>query len=122
LALFVGVGVATWRDDVFLFSSRQDFALEDPIFGLDVGFYVFQFPLLDVALRWLFNVLATAGVVAVVAHYLQGGIRIRRGSMPTFNSGAKIHVSVLLALMALVRAAIYRSEEHTSELQSRENF
>ncbi|HEX7100715.1 MAG TPA: UPF0182 family protein [Acidimicrobiia bacterium] len=108
LALFVGVGVATWRDSVFLFFARNDFGLNDPIFRLDTGFYVFQFPLLDVALRWLFNVLATAAVISVVAHYLQGGIRVRRGSMPTFNSGAKIHVSVLLALMALVRAAIYR--------------
>ncbi|HEX2154019.1 MAG TPA: UPF0182 family protein [Acidimicrobiia bacterium] len=110
LGLFVGVGVSGWRDDLFMFLSRQDFDLADPIFSMDVGFYVFQFPLIDMSLRWLFNLLATSAVLGAVAHYLNGGIRIRRGSMPTFSRGSKIHLSVLLALMALVRAAIYRMD------------
>ena len=110
LGLFVGVGVSTWRDDVFLYATQRDFGVADPIFGLDVGFYIFQFPLIDVGLRWLFNLLATAAVLAAVAHYLNGGIRIRRGSMPTFSRASKIHISVLLALMAVVRAGIYRMD------------
>ena len=110
LALIVGGSVAAWRDDLFLFLARQDFSLADPIFDIDVGFYVFQFPLMDSALRWLFNVVATATVLAAVAHYFNGGIRIRRGSMPTFVSGAKLQISVMLALLALIRAALYRMD------------
>ncbi|MFP3915210.1 MAG: UPF0182 family protein, partial [Actinomycetota bacterium] len=110
LGLFVGAGVSAWRDDVFLFLARQDFDLDDPVFSMEVGFFVFQFPLFDTGLRWLFNLLATAAVLSAIAHYLNGGIRIRRGSMPTFTTAAKAHVSILLALMALVRAAIYRMD------------
>jgi uncharacterized protein len=110
MGLFVGVGIAAWRDDVFLYLSRQEFGLADPIFSLDIGFYVFEFPLIDSALGWLFNLIAAAAVLTALAHYLNGGIRIRRGSLPTFSSGAKIHISVLLAILALVRAAMYRMD------------
>lgn len=110
MGLFVGVGIAAWRDDVFLYLSRQEFGLADPIFSLDVGFYVFEFPVIDAALGWLFNLIAAAAVIVALAHYLNGGIRIRRGSLPTFTSGAKIHLSVLLAVLALVRAAMYRMD------------
>lgn len=110
LAVFVGGGVATWRDDVFLFSARQDFGMPDPVFGIDVGFYVFQFPLIDLSLGWLFNLVAVATVLAALAHYLNAGIRIRRGSFPTLARGAKIHMSVLLAVLALIRAAMYRTD------------
>src|SRR5690606_35868055 len=65
---------------------------------------------IDSGLRWIFNLLATAAVLAAVAHYLNGGIRIRRGAMPTFSRGAKAQLSVLLALMAVVRAGIYRMD------------
>ncbi|MGH8912107.1 MAG: UPF0182 family protein, partial [Acidimicrobiia bacterium] len=123
IALFVGVGLATWRDNVFLFLARQDFGMADPIFNIDIGFYVFQFPLIDAALGWLFNLIAAALVVAVVALYLNGGIRIQRGSMPTFNRGAKILVSVLLAVLALIRAGIYRTDALTLLYSNRQaNF
>ncbi len=110
LALFVGGSVAAWRDDLFLFMARQNFDMADPIFSIDVGFYVFQYPFIDSSLRWLFNLVATATVLAVVAHYLNGAIRLRRGSMPTFVSGAKLQISVMLAVLALIRAAIYRMD------------
>src|SRR5690606_35593512 len=94
LRLFVGVGVSTWRDNVFLFFAQRDFGTADPICSLDIGFYVFQFPLIDSGLRWIFNLIATAAVLAAVAHYLNGGIRFRRGAMPTFSRGAKAQLSV----------------------------
>lgn len=110
MGLFVGVGIAAWRDNVFLYLSRQEFGLADPIFSLDVGFYMFEYPIIDAALGWLFNLIAAAAVLTALAHYLNGAIRIRRGSLPTFSSVAKIHLSILLALLALVRAAMYRMD------------
>lgn len=106
--LFLGLGVAAWRTELFLFSGRQSFGVDDPLFGLDVGFYVFQLPIIEISLRWLFNLVAVALALTIAAHYLNGGVRIRRGMLPTFARGSKIHVSVLLAVLALVRAALYR--------------
>ncbi len=110
LALFVGLAVATWRDEIFLFLARNDFGVVEPIFNLDVGFYIFHYPLIATALRWLFNLVAVATVVAALAHYLNGGVRLRRNALPTVTHSAKVHVSVMLAVLALIRAAMYRMD------------
>ncbi len=107
LAVLLGLGVATWRDDVFLFINAQEFGTEDPIFGLDIGFYMFRLPLYGTALDWLFNLLVLATVVAAIAHYFNGGLRVT-GRRLIATRPAKAHLSVMLALIALVRAVVYR--------------
>lgn len=107
LALLLGLSVAAWRNEVFLFINAQSFGTDDPIFGTDLGFYLFRLPLLEVSVDWVFNVLALTTVVVVAAHYLNGGIRFD-GRSHSVTRGAKIHVSAMLALVALVRAVSYR--------------
>ena len=43
--------------------------------------------------------------VTIVAHYLNGGIRLPQSSLERVTPAVKTHVSVLLALLALVKAA-----------------
>lgn len=107
LSLILGLTVATWRDEVFLFMNNQQFGTPDPIFGIDLGFYVFRLPLWESAFDWIFNVLVLATVVVAIALYLNGGIRFDGRRLST-TRGAKIHISVMFALIALVRAASYR--------------
>ncbi|MCI0426006.1 MAG: UPF0182 family protein [Actinobacteria bacterium] len=107
LALMLGLAVATWRDELFLFMNHQTFGTADPIFGVDLGFYVFRLPLWQTALDWLFNVLLLTTVLASIAHYLNGGLRLD-GRRLSSTRAAKVHLSVMLALLALVRAASYR--------------
>ncbi len=107
LALVMGLSVATWRDDVFLFLNSQDFGTDDAIFEADLGFYVFELPLLEAGVDWLFNLLVLTTVVVAVALYLNGGIRFD-GRRVTATRGAKGYLLGLFALIALVRAASYR--------------
>ena len=107
LAVLLGLTVASWRDDVFLFMNAQEFGVTDPIFGLDVGFYVFRLPLWTTMTDWLFNALLLATLVVLVSHYFNGGIRFN-GRRFTVARGPKTHLSVMLALIALVRAVVYR--------------
>ncbi|HLF60737.1 MAG TPA: UPF0182 family protein [Acidimicrobiia bacterium] len=107
LALLLGVTVASWRDEVFLFMNHKEFGITDPIFGLDVGFYVFRLPMWASITDWLFNALVLATLVVVVSHYFNGGIRFN-GRRFTIARGPKTHISIMLALIALVRAAVYR--------------
>ncbi|MEX1126338.1 MAG: UPF0182 family protein [Acidimicrobiia bacterium] len=107
LAVLLGLTVASWRDDVFLFMNAQDFGIVDPIFGLDVGFYVFRLPLWSTMADWAFNALVLATLLVVVSHYFNGGIRFN-GRRFTVARGPKTQISVMLALIALVRAAVYR--------------
>ena len=107
LAVILGLAVATWRESVFLFMGGRDFGAADPIFGLDVGFYMFRLPLWETAVDWAFNLLVLTTVVVAVAHYLNGGVRFD-GRRVSTTRAAKIHLSVMFALISLARAASYR--------------
>lgn len=107
LAIIMGLTVATWRDNVFLFLNSQDFGENDPIFDLDIGFYIFRLPLWQNLFDWLFNLLVLVTVVVAVGLYLNGAIRVS-GRTVSATRGAKIYVSVLFAVLALVRAVSYR--------------
>ncbi|MFQ5523973.1 MAG: UPF0182 family protein [Acidimicrobiia bacterium] len=106
-ALTLGLAVAGWRDQVFLWMNHQEFGVADPIFDRDIGFYVFRLPLWETAVDWIFNLLVLAAILTAVAHYVNGGIRFD-GRRLSATRGAKIHISVVLALLAVVRAVTYR--------------
>ncbi|HEU4895710.1 MAG TPA: UPF0182 family protein, partial [Acidimicrobiia bacterium] len=107
LSLIMGLTVATWRDDVFRFVNSQNFGDTDPIFDVDVAFYVFRLPLWGTLVDWLFNLLVLTTVVVAVALYLNGAIRFT-GRRVTSTRGAKIYLSALFAIVAIVRAVSYR--------------
>ena len=52
-AAFFGVAAATEWNDWLLFRHRVSFGTDDPQFGHDVGFYVFQLPFLSFVANWL---------------------------------------------------------------------
>ena len=106
LAVLAGAGVsAQWRDWI-LFTNRVDFGQNDATFDTDIGFYVFQLPFLNYVAGWLFSSLVIVLVATVLAHYLNGGIRVQAVGERA-SAQVKAHVSVLLGLLALVKAGQY---------------
>jgi len=118
LAVLLGLTVASWRDDVFLFINAQEFGTVDPIFSLDIGFYIFRLPLLGTIADWVFNLLLLATVVVVIGHYFNGGVRFN-GRRVSATRRAKTHISIMLALIALVRAVVYRLDMYELLLSDR---
>ncbi|HUG09357.1 MAG TPA: UPF0182 family protein [Acidimicrobiia bacterium] len=107
LALIMGLTVATLRDQMFLFLNSRPFGDTDPIFDTDIGFYVFRLPLWESVVDWVFNLLVLTTVLVAVALYLNGAIRFN-GRRVTATRGAKIYLSALFAVVALIRAVTYR--------------
>ncbi len=106
LALIAGSGVSSEWNSWILFTNGGDFGVTDQQFGQDVGFYVFKLPFLSFVVDWLFASLLIVIIVTTVAHYLNGGIRVQPPS-PRVSPQVKAHLSVLLAALALVKAADY---------------
>ena len=105
-ALIAGIGVSSqWRNWI-LFTHRVNFGIKDPQFHKDIGFYVFQLPFIRFILDWLFAGLVIVLLVTAVAHYLNGGIRFQTPLQRT-TPQVKAHLSVIVALMALVKTAEY---------------
>src|SRR5437016_14303288 len=57
LALIAALGGATHWEDYLLFRQAVPFGQTDPLFGKDLGFYVFTFPFLNYLQEWLVGLL-----------------------------------------------------------------
>lgn len=117
-ALIAGGGVAARWHEWILFRNRVDFGIRDPQFDTDVGFYVFQLPFLKFLFEWTFAAFIIVFLVVAVAHYLNGGIRVR-SPFEKVTPAVKVHLSVLLAVIALVRAAGYWLERYELTFSTR---
>ncbi len=110
-ALIAGAGVSSQWNDWILFTNRVDFGVRDELFHRDIGFYVFQLPFLTFVVGWLFAAFVIVLVVTAIAHYLNGGIRVQT-PLERVTPQVKAHLSVLLALLALIKAAGYFLQQY----------
>ncbi|MDA3041109.1 MAG: UPF0182 family protein, partial [Actinomycetota bacterium] len=104
--LSVGRGVLAQWETWLLFRNGDDFGVTDPQFGRDIGFFVFRLPFITFVTDWLFSTLALVTVIVAAAHYLNGGIRFQTPGQKVTPS-AKMHLSVLFAVLALLRSVTY---------------
>ncbi|MGH2736762.1 MAG: UPF0182 family protein [Actinomycetota bacterium] len=106
LGILTGFGAsASWQTFV-LYLNRVPFGVDDPQFGRDVGFYMFELPFYKLVLNWMWFGLLAALVLSLVAHYFHGSIRPELG-LQGLSSSVMAHLSVLLGLLALVKAGQY---------------
>jgi len=110
--VMIGLGASSWWEDALLFLNRESFGKTDPVFNLDIGFYVFQLPFLRDIFSWLFQLIVVSTLLIAALHYLNGGIRLRQGRRPEVSDGVKAHLSVLLAVLALLKAGAYRLDSY----------
>jgi uncharacterized membrane protein (UPF0182 family) len=100
------VGLAASKEWVMFqqFLYAAPFGIADPVFGRDVGFYVFRLPLYRFIASWLFAWLVlVAAAVALGYASIYGRMMLRGISLaPT---GVRAHLSVLVGLAVLVRGA-----------------
>ncbi len=106
IGFFAGLsGQSRWKDWM-LFQNAQSFGVVDPVFKVDVGFYVFDYPLW----RYLLGVGFTAVVLSVVGslavHYVFGGVRLQ-GVGDRMTAAARAHLTTLVALFVLLKAVAY---------------
>lgn len=105
----IAFGTATfpsWRE-FLLWNHAQPFDVSDPVFGKNVGFYVFSLPVWKFAFGWfLAAILITLLVVAAVYAYA-GAI----GPQPEGGILApqpRNHLAILLGLLLLLKAVGYQ--------------
>lgn len=106
LGVLAGIGAsAAWRT-VLLWVNRVPFGERDPEFGRDAAFYVFELPFYRAVLDLTWFALIASLLVTLLAHAFHGSLRPQIG-LRGVTPGALAHVSVLLGLMALVKAVQY---------------
>ena len=100
---------------VLSYLNQHPFGSTDPVFGKDIGFYVFSLPFYQFVREQLLIVLLFAALVTVIWYVKDGGIQIvgefvlaedRSTAIPKIKVGDKVtkHLLVLAAIMMLLAA------------------
>lgn len=115
--LIAGLGaIGQWKNWE-LFINGGSFPYKDPLFHMNAGFYVFKLPFLQFLVGWAFASLVVVFLFTMVMHYLNGGIRLQ-GKPPRVAPAVKAHLSLLLGLMALVKAGGYLLQRYTLDFST----
>ncbi|MFM7962845.1 MAG: UPF0182 family protein [Actinomycetota bacterium] len=106
LGFMIGSPAAAQWQDWVLFRNTVPFGLKDPLFSQDVSFYLMRLPFIEFVVDWSFAALVLITLVTAGVHALNGGIRLQiQGRKVT--PLAKVHLSVLFAVLSVVRAVDY---------------
>ena len=108
LSLFLGAGASQLWEQVLLFINQKSFGVTDPVFQYDVSSYVFGLPLYRLFVSWGFQLVIFTSFIIILFFIATGALQLRQGRLPEVSSGAKAHLSVLLAFVALLKAFAYR--------------
>lgn len=104
-ALVTGLALAAASTPALLYLKRQPFNLADPLFGLDVSFYVLAVPFW----RSLLAGVDTALLLTTLGTLIYYGVRGYRGAAQTGRLPACLprHAAVLLGIFLILRAPVF---------------
>ncbi|MDA8292632.1 MAG: UPF0182 family protein [Actinomycetota bacterium] len=105
VALALGSGASAQWQHWILFENAVPFGRVDPLFHRDASFFVFRLPFLSFLVDWVLVALLVTLLLSAVGHFLNGSIRVQ--GAPRIEPRALAHLSLILGLMALVRAWAY---------------
>nr|WP_190989362.1 UPF0182 family protein [Pseudarthrobacter sulfonivorans] len=114
--LFAGSAAASQWQKVLLFFNQEPFGQQDPLFGLDISFYVMTLPFLGFITGFLISVVVVAGIAGILTHYLYGSIRLMERGVFT-SRAAQIHLAVTGATFLILLGANFWLDRY-SALQS----
>lgn len=101
VALFAGVSGASQVGTFLAWVNRTPFGTEDPRFGFDISFYVFELPWWRWVLAMVTAMLIFSTLAAGIVHYVMGALRVAKGERRRTSAAAQTHLSVLIGLTVL---------------------
>ena len=113
LSFGVGAALGARWETILLWQHQTTFGTDpaspvtDPVFGRDIGFFLFQLPFLRLA-QGAINGLLLASLVLVLGRYALGALR---GSL-VFGTPIRLHLAVLGGLYLLSVAAGYQLDKY----------
>jgi uncharacterized membrane protein (UPF0182 family) len=95
--IMAGTLSANWMDMLSCFHAEQ-FGHADPVFGKDIGFYIFTLPFILDLKNWLIAVVVLALIGVIIAYVVRQGISFAVGRV-SLSSQARRHIAVLAGLL-----------------------
>jgi uncharacterized protein len=115
LAIFVGMITSSEWQQLLVYLNQQPFGATDPLFHMDVGFFLFTLPILAAARTWLiFLLAATLVATALTNGFFWRGWRVGRPVL--------VHLAILAALLLVLVAWQYRLDAYNLVYSQRGSF
>src|SRR3954452_7272012 len=108
---------ATWQ----LWLNGGSFGQKDPQFGLDIGWYAFDYPVYRTLLSFGFTAVIFSLILSLGIHYLTGAIRLQMPG-PKMTLAARRHITILVFVFMLLKAAAYWLDRYGFVFSSRSKF
>ncbi|GAB2628492.1 UPF0182 protein [Paractinoplanes abujensis] len=106
IGFFAGLSAQGRWKDWMLFRNGGSFGIQDPEHKVDVGWYVFDYPMLRYVLGVAFTAVVLSVLGSLAMHYIFGGVRLQ-GVGDRMTTGARAHLTSLVALFVLLKAVAY---------------
>jgi uncharacterized membrane protein (UPF0182 family) len=106
-----------WRTWM-LWRNGVDFGVKDPQFHRDVSYYAFTYPMQRFVLGMLFAAIVVSLIAVLATAYLAGGLRPQTAG-PKVTPAARAHISVLLGVFVLLKAAAYWLDRYGLDFSKR---
>jgi uncharacterized membrane protein (UPF0182 family) len=107
LGLFAGPQAGSHWELALLFLNSAPFGVNDPVFGHDLGFYVFRLPALRALYNWLSFTLVLTFLATAVTYLLYRGIQYTEERGLFLSERARTHLLTLIAAFLVVKAGGY---------------
>ena len=106
LGLLIAAGEISNWDLVLRFLHQVPYGDRDPVFGQDIGFYLFSLPAYLAFKNWLLQLLFCSAIVAAVVYGVRGDITFERAPR-RLSAAAAAHGSALLGVFFVLKAGSY---------------
>lgn len=106
LGLFAGFTAQSSWETWLSFRNSTDFGRTDPQFGVDLSFFVFDYPFYRLVLGFGFAVVILALIGSLLTHYVFGGLRLQTPGQK-LTGAARVQLSVLLGVFLALKAVAY---------------
>jgi uncharacterized membrane protein (UPF0182 family) len=95
---------ASWLGNIHTYLAwvnRVPFGTTDARFGLDVAFYIFEYPWYRTVSTFFMAVVVISAIAALAAHFLNGSFLSLVNGRRATTKGAHIHIGILLGLITI---------------------
>lgn len=100
-----GSASAEWRNWIQRLNSVP-FGVKDPQFGMDISFFIFDYPLYRNLVTFGISTIILSGLASGIIHYIYGGITLQSPTQKA-TKFAQSQVSILVALLFVLKAFAY---------------
>ncbi|MDR0417088.1 MAG: UPF0182 family protein, partial [Propionibacteriaceae bacterium] len=102
-AVFGGLTGSSQGPTFLAWANQTPFGVTDARFGLDVGFFVFDYPWYRELTQFALITLGLAAALAALGHFMLGGLMAQgRAGKRTTTRAAHRHIAIVLALFFVV--------------------